>query len=144
MPVPEDQTLANLPASVRALIDVIGLQAAITLVQVYGGTILKLPTRARPGGQTRERLALLIGAAAADALIAAYPGEALAMARCLAALRDRRDREIIAAYDAGARVADLARGHRLTERQIRTILKRSPGESTPALTDAQPLQIALF
>ena len=133
----------NLPRSVRDLIDLIGFTPAIALVNVYSGKILKVPTGAREDGQTRSRLIGIMGLEAADKFIAIYGGERLQVARCVKAMRAERNLRIINAYDEGVSVPSLAGEHLLTERQIRTILKRVPGDSViglnrmPAMDDRQ-------
>lgn len=118
--------MSNLPASVLELIDQIGSAAALRLVQTRGGTLLRVPVAWREHSPARDALVELIGEPAAAALIAAYPGQRLAIPRCAQALRDERDARIIAAYSAGVAVSTLARQHQLTERQIRHLLKRCP------------------
>lgn len=135
----------NLPASVRDLIAVMGLQPAVALVQAYGGRSLRVPTGAHADGQVLARLTGLLGGAAAQAFIAHYGGERLTIARCAAALRDERDAQIIADYTAGRSVPALAGEHALTERQIRSILKRVPGERAGfARQGADERQLNLF
>lgn len=120
---------SSLPQSIVDLVELVGVDAALALVRDFGGTVLRVPFRERREGRTREALVTAMGETAALAFIDRYSGETLAIARCAAALRDRRDAAIIAAYDAGASVARLARDNRLTDRQVRTILKRCPGEA---------------
>lgn len=109
-------------------------------MQTQGGTILRLPVAWREHSPVRDALVELLGAAAAAALISAYPGHRLFIPRCAQALRDTRDETIIADYSAGVAVPSLARQHQLTERQIRSILKRCP---PPTGVDLSP-QLPLF
>lgn len=134
----------NLPASVRELIDLLGAAPALALVRAFGGTVIKVPSRDRQESRLRERLIGVMGEAAARLFIDRYSGEALSIARCAAALRDERDRAIIAAYDGGASAASLATEHVMTERQVRTILKRVPGEGGRFLVGGEALQSELF
>lgn len=131
----------NLPASVRELIAAIGLQPTLALVQTYGGRTLRVPTGARAEKQVRERLIGLLGSGPALTLIRHYGGERITVARCAALLRDERDTAIIAAYTAGRSVPALAGEHLLTERQIRTILKRTPGSGLPNPADERQLSL---
>lgn len=133
----------NLPASVQQLIELVGVGPALALVRAFGGNVIKVPSRDRRDGRLRERLIEVMGEAPALLFIDRYSGETISIARCAAAARDERDREIIAAYDAGRTVAVLASEHILTERQIRTILKRVPGE-TVGVDLGQPQQATLF
>lgn len=130
-----------LPRSVREMVAHIGLPATMTIVRVHGGTVLRVPTGAREDGQQLLELIERIGEPATRALIAAYGGERLFIPRCAQAVRDMRDRRIIAAYDAGQSVNSLAREHTLTDRQIRTILKRCPGQPVGGI---DTIQGALF
>ncbi|WP_300335597.1 Mor transcription activator family protein [Accumulibacter sp.] len=134
----------NLPASVRELIALIGLAPTLALVNVWGGQILHVPTGDNPNSKARRRLVAVIGDSATEALIWNYPGAKLTIARCVAAMRDERDRRIIAAYGAGTPVAQLVADHQLTDRRIRTIIKRSPGDSVAGLAPGQARQLALF
>ena len=134
----------NLPASVLQIIDLVGLAPALALVQAFAGNVIKIPVNSGLGGHMRERLVMIMGGQAADQLIAAYGGERLAIARCVKAMRDARDRQIIDDYDRGHPVSALTAKYLLTDRQIRTILKRSPGESAIALAEGYRRQITLF
>lgn len=120
----------NLPPSIRDLVDLVGFSATMALVKAYGGIhINKVPVHgAREHGAIRARLIELMGEEAALKLIQVYSGERLYIARCEAALRDERDRRIIADYDANTSAAVLALREGMTERNVRNILKRVPGE----------------
>lgn len=120
--------MENLPKSVRDIIELIGLAPAMALVQAFPGNIIKVPVGAIEDGKMRTRLIGLMGIEAAEKFIATYGGERLAIPRCVQAIRDERDRRIIDEYDAGKPVSSLALDFGLTERQIRTILKRTPKE----------------
>jgi Mor family transcriptional regulator len=67
-----------------------------------------------------------MGEEAAEKFIKTYSGERFPVARCEAALRDARDTEIIAKYDSGVSGVKLAIEYGMTERNVRTILKRIP------------------
>lgn len=117
---------ARLPRSVRDLVDCIGYEAALALVGAIGGqAAIKVPLSLATG--TGAWLVAVMGEEAAARFVAHYQGERFAVARCAGALKDARDQQIIDAYTAGTRVNDLVVAHRLTERQIRNILKRTPG-----------------
>lgn len=124
------EAASNLPKSIRDLVDLVGMPATMALVRAYGGTCInKVPVHgAREGGAIRVRLIELMGAEAALKLIQTYSGERLPIARCEAALRDERDTRIIAAYDANTSAATLALREGMTERHVRNILKRVPGD----------------
>ncbi len=71
-------------------------------------------------------LVALLGEEKAGILMYHYGGERVSMPRCEAALRGARNREIIAKYDSGISAPRLAREYKMTERNIRTILKTVP------------------
>lgn len=121
--------MSRLPESIANIVELVGLDGALALVNAFGGLILPVPKGIREeDGNTREKLIEILGEPAALRFMATYGGERLTIARCAAALRDERDRQIIESYSRGESVAELVRRHQLTERQIRTILKRTPGE----------------
>jgi Mor family transcriptional regulator len=91
----------------------------------------------RPTASGLADLVELIGTAATTKLIAVYGGEKIWIPRCAQALRDIRDRRIIAAYDGGQSASRLAREHSLTDRQIYTILKRCPGQPVGGMGSGQ-------
>ena len=139
--------MSNLPQSVRDIIDLVGVTPALALVRAYPGNILKVPKGAREDGQVRARLIGIMGLDAANTFIATYGGDRLSIPRCVEALRDERDQRIIASYDDGQSVPELAVEHILTERQIRTILKRVPGDAIGGLGRPQMIddkQLGLF
>lgn len=74
----------------------------------------------------KSNLVALLGEEKATILMRHYGGERVALARCHSALRDVRDREIIAKYDSGISAARLAIEYEMTERNVRNILKRTP------------------
>ena len=127
-----------LPDSLRAIALHCGLDAALQLVATHGGTEIFVPTHERC--RSGAALVLLLGAAAARALIRSYPGSRLPIPRCAGVRRDLRDQAIIAAYTAGTSVRDLARQHEITTRQVRTILKRIPEAASVQIAS----QLTLF
>lgn len=114
----------HLPASVRELVEVIGLAAALAIVEARGGVRLSVPTKA-----TAEHwLAELIGLEALEALVAVYAREEIEVPRCAAALRTLQERRIVAEFERGASNAELARKYQYTERGIRKLRRRVEGE----------------
>lgn len=135
---------SSLPASILEIIDLVGSDPALALVREFGGTVIKVPSRERREGRTREALVEAMGEPAATLFIGRYSGEMLTIARCAAALREQRDRAIIAAYDAGQPVSRIALSNRLTERQVRTILNRQPGDDGARFLADEASQASLF
>lgn len=115
----------RLPQSIQEMSGLIGLPAALALVNAYGGLILRVPTGKRVGGKVESDLLALLGAESAKALIFNYGGQRISIARCCGALRDARDQKIIAEYGAGTSVRSLSKRHGMTDRNVRNILKRA-------------------
>ncbi|MBF0147228.1 MAG: hypothetical protein HQL84_13825 [Magnetococcales bacterium] len=109
---------ARFPESLKEIRDAIGLDNTLKLVTNCGGTRIFIPKRI----SAQHRLANLLGLKAARQLSRRFGGESLSVVRGAPALRALRNKEIIDQYNKGARVADLARSHALTERRIYTIL----------------------
>ncbi|MCX8017053.1 MAG: hypothetical protein N2690_04005 [Rhodocyclaceae bacterium] len=101
------------------LIRLIGREAVETLVSVAGGLAVRIPKRPPLDGPLAE-----LPMPAQEALAAYAGGDVLYIPKCDGAARAARDAAIRAAYDAGARVQDLARQYRLTERWVYEILGR--------------------
>ncbi|RMG56332.1 MAG: DNA transposition protein [Gammaproteobacteria bacterium] len=120
---------AYLPASVRELVDVIGLPAALAIVEARGGVRLTVPSRA----SAEHWLADLIGLEALEKLVAVYAREEIEVPRCAAALRALRAREIVAEFERGASNAELARKYHYTERGIRKLRRRVEAETRRGL-----------
>lgn len=123
-------SMDNLPPSIRDLIELVGMPATMALVKEYGGICInKVPVYGSgKEGAIRARLIELMGEEAAEKFIQVYSGERFPVARCAEALRDERDRRIIAAYDTDVSAATIALRENMTERNVRNILKRVPGE----------------
>lgn len=103
-----------LPPLIRDIARVIGMAETLKLVDVYGGTTLRVPVRFKPD----HVLCKIIGPAKAIALIDEFAGEALEVAKCDEAMRVIRNRLIV---DSDKIQKELAREWGLTERQIRNI-----------------------
>lgn len=115
----------GLPESLTAVIEVIGFEATIELVDHFGGIRVWVPDRPR---RIRDEhpLAKAIGIDAARQLAETFSGEELCVPRAAAALRNARNTEICALYATGEwTAAQLARKFQLTERQIYSILSAS-------------------
>lgn len=117
---------AALPESIRELVDHIGLEGALVLVKAYGGTVLRVPVGKRKDGKMYVSLVELLGEQTADVLVRVYGAGIMVVPRCADALRMARNAEMIAKYDSGIPAPKLARQYRLTDRQVRAILKTVP------------------
>ena len=103
-----------LPGIVRDIADLVGLAAALKVVEHYQGIRMWVPVKFDP----EHILVKQLGPAAALKLVDYYPGEKLEIPRCLAAIRAVRDAEI---RSGGLSQRQYAAKHGLTERQIRNI-----------------------
>ncbi|MCX8016638.1 MAG: hypothetical protein N2690_01855 [Rhodocyclaceae bacterium] len=101
----------------------IGREALAALIQICGGLAVPIPKSAPMKGPLCD-----LPLSAQQALCDAFGGTVLYIPKCDGAARAARDAAIRAAYDAGARVQDLARQYRLTERWIYEILGRPQDE----------------
>lgn len=109
------------PESVRELIGLLGLEAALILVKEYGGLVISIPFR-NLGGEQGRRLAQLIGFEKAVELVGRYGGERLLIPRCVAAMKAIRNRKIVAEYSGGKPVRIISREYELSERAVWLIL----------------------
>lgn len=93
--------LDHLPASARALVELIGLQATLRLIEHYGGQVFQIPKGKRRRGNTfLADLAEKIGLPAAKQLSATFGGEYKAIPLCYRAVLAVRDAALQARYDA--------------------------------------------
>lgn len=112
-----------LPESVRGLVELLGWDAAMRLVNAYGGLMVTIPTGKRANA-VADQLTELLGGPAAAVLMHHHSGERLTIPRCRDLLLAERNRALVAAYDAGTPVPELCRRYSLGERQVRGILSR--------------------
>ncbi|KUY80122.1 MULTISPECIES: Mor transcription activator family protein [unclassified Burkholderia] len=122
-----------LPDVVKTMIKLIGWPATIRLIEQLGGTNFPIAMRRSRRGEIRyEALAEIVGTDAADLLTTHFGGDVLCVPLCKVAIRELQHRSIRAEFDALTRehpanhaATQLARRHRMTERHIWRILKRS-------------------
>ncbi len=115
-------------ADVSFLERLIGPEAVETLVSVAGGLVLRIPKRPPLDGPLAD-----LPMPAQEALTAWAGGDRIYIPKCDGAARARRDRTIIALYDAGVSVKDIARRYHLTERWVYEIIGRQPTSQQPSL-----------
>lgn len=116
---------ALLPPMAKEMAQVVGLRAALAVVEHWGGTRLCVPHRLTDD----HPLMQVLGAEAAEQLAAHYRGETLTVPRAAAALRAALYDQIVQEYDGGEKTAgQLAREHRVTERWIFYIVARARRE----------------
>lgn len=113
----------DLPASLKEMVDVIGLQATLKLVEARGGVRLYVPFEIKP----EHWISRLIGFEQAVKLARYYGGQdPFFIPRALDAVIAVRNREIRQKYSMGKTQAELAREYSLTERWVREIVNEVP------------------
>ncbi len=128
MPSPTTTDLPLLPNSINALVQVIGLNATLKLVEMRGGRCLDVPRRAKP----THWLVPHIGQAQLANLVAIYGGEHLEIARCAALMRAIQEQAIVADFAGGLSNSQLAEKYRMTIRGI-TGLRRRVEQAAPSV-----------
>lgn len=126
--------LADLPQSARDLIDLIGLPATVALIQAMPGIKYPIPVGEanNPAGAARfSYLVEAVGDEAARILVREFGGDDLYVPSCKRAIILARDREIVAAYDKGDQVWELALRYKLSYRSIEIILKKTDTSLVP-------------
>ncbi|QIE86164.1 Mor transcription activator family protein [Pseudomonas nitroreducens] len=136
-----EQVREQLPAQVLEIAQVVGMSAALRLVNELGGTTWDFAKGSNRNGVIKvAALADIVGDEAAERLTARFAGNSFYVARCDVALRRLRDLEIHRQFDQAVRegvstrtvVAELARTYKLSDRRIWIILKQYlPEPSVP-------------
>ena len=111
-----------LPYVVQDIAHLIGLGAALKLVEHYKGTSMWVPGQFKPD----HVLVKIVGHHAASQLIEAYGGECLEMPKCEDAVRAVRNGQIKLSDKSQSQ---LAREYNLTVRQIRNIQGDRPEDA---------------
>lgn len=119
----------DLPELVLELEELIGLSAALVIVERWGGTRLFVPERLT----AEHRLVAAIGWEAAEQVVSIYAGDYLRVPRCAAMLRAKRNAELRARHAKGESAATLAREYAMTERNVWLIL----ASAQPVVDDRQ-------
>lgn len=118
---------AQLPGSLGEVVDAIGIDAALRLVEQLGGTRLYVPERMTPN----HPVVALLGHKHAYTLASQFGGDQIILPRCVAAMRALRDTAIREQRSGGASTKTLALKHGLTERQIYAILAGGEEQASP-------------
>lgn len=141
---------ALVPKLVTEWVCLMGVGPTMALVNTYPGMQLKVP-KGFVDGLMKQRLERILGRAAADAFIGRHGGEHLTVPRCAGLMRSLRNAEIIAAYDRGETLNELALAHGLSVRQLRSVLNCPAATTAPAgprrlvsLGDGNPNQFHLI
>ena len=118
-----DAGLDALPASARDLAGIVGLPAAIGLLERFGGVTALYVPKDVTGGHI---LAQIMGEPAARKLSDVYGGDYVRnIPRCAGAMRAVRDRAVVRRKAEGAAPRDIAQEFGLTERWVWEILTRA-------------------
>ncbi|TAN50877.1 MAG: hypothetical protein EPN21_07965 [Methylococcaceae bacterium] len=129
--VPDNLPLHLLPPTLRQIAELCGLPVLVKLVRRFGGSSLWIP---QADHLTDSPLLPLIGAEAAQRLAAAFGGRYLPIGKAHQAMLHIRDAQITYEhYQLGYSVVRLARRWWLSDRQIRTIVGKTPLPASPQL-----------
>ena len=135
--------LSDLPQSAIDLITLIGLTAAVRLIESLPGIKFPVPKGEDNNPEGAARFAMLVdvvGEPAARVLLKHFGGTDMYVPSCKKAMQRVRDRQIVADYDAGMSVFELAIKYRLSYRRIEVILKAT--DTTPAEPSQQAERFA--
>lgn len=124
VPLRSEIAREDLPATARELVEVIGIDATIDLVKMFGGDDLKIPEVVNGTSRMWEILVETVGPDAAAKLVHRYAGTPIYIPVCRMALIAHRDRAIIQRFDAGEPFDKLRREHKITRRHLYRILKK--------------------
>lgn len=116
----------DLPKMARRLVEMIGLDATISLIQAEGGNELRLAEVIDGHSSAWVRLVEIIGDDAATRLVRDWPDTRIYVPMCLQALRTQRTREIIRRFDAGESFDSIRSRYKISRRHLFRLLKR-PG-----------------
>lgn len=115
----DDLDVALLEPLLRQLVELIGIQATMAIVERCGGTLLNIPRQADQNALLLE----LVGAERAAILGRALGPDRLLIPKAQPALRDVRDRRVMAALQSRS-VRQVAREFGLGERWVWELKRR--------------------
>lgn len=127
---------ADLPATARDLIRLVGWPGAEALIRELGGIPFPVPKGANnnPAGAARfERLAELVGMRGAERIVAEYGDDVLNIPNCKTAIARAKMRAMRARCDAGATLEEIALEFGVTTRWVSIVLKRPDDGGGPVL-----------
>lgn len=114
----------QLPKTARALVEVVGLDATIDLVKMFGGDEFYLPDAIDGASKLWAALVEAMGRDACVKLIDAFGGTRIYVPTCQAALLNLRNREIVRQYDAGEPFDAIRRRYRVSRSYLFRVLKK--------------------
>jgi hypothetical protein len=127
---------SRIPESLDEVIGIIGITSTLKLVEAFGGTSIRIPSRRNLNES--NPLAQVIGMDALLGLITKIGvGIYLYIPRCTSSMRLKRDQQIVA-LSATLSVEALARKFNLSDRQIWSILKKTPVDDQHAPANSIP------
>ena len=109
-----------LTSRTQELVEIVGLSAALKIVELRGGIRLSVPTRVKPD----HWLVPHIGITALKHLVDYYKGEEIEIDRCVRALSAIKEQQIVEESEQGTSNAQLARKYGYTERGMRKLRRR--------------------
>ncbi|MFI3218366.1 MAG: helix-turn-helix domain-containing protein [Methylococcales bacterium] len=110
-----------LPKRTAELVQVVGFDAAMALVNQFGGTHLNIPKKAR----LNHKLCSVIGLVSLEKLCAYYGGTPLEIDLCANIISQQKKLLIMMDVKAGVSNAVVARKFNTTERNVRRIKQKS-------------------
>lgn len=129
-----DIHIDDLPETIQSLVDLIGIDATMRIVEERGGIRLYVPKVA----DLDHPIAAWIGMDAFEALVGMYGGEEIDVARCEIAMQSVKRRQILVDLQSNS-IAFVARKHKYTERGVRKLLRRAEANG-----DIETNQMDLF
>jgi len=126
---------STLPNTIKNMSEVIGLPAALALVDKFGGTEIRIPSRRDENSAgAYQRLVETIGDDAAHKLVKSYSGDEIYIPNCNKTRKVLRDIEMVRSYDAliceissRQAIKSLAAEHHLSSRQVEKIVNAPTG-----------------
>ncbi|MBF0153407.1 MAG: hypothetical protein HQL64_06690 [Magnetococcales bacterium] len=109
----------ELPVSLQNIVDLIGINKTLCLVEKWGGSSLPVLRHIKENHQ----LVKLLGTEAITSLANHFGSERFYIPRAVKILRQQRNREIRAAYDSGMTGDQVARKFKISATMIWKILK---------------------
>ena len=124
---------ARLPPRVRALVKLLGVDAALALLEARGGVPLYIPKSIETARSYRWANAL--GSDALKALCEEFGGLSVELPKADSILRQMRNAAILRDATRGVSTTTLAQEHRLCRRQVINILRAADSEGAAAARD---------
>ena len=119
----------DMPATALDLVRLVGLEAALGLIQELGGVPFPVPkgVNNNTAGSARfERLAEIVGQDGALRIVAEYGDDVLNIPTCKQAFAKAKKRAMAAYFDQGATLEEVAVAFRVTTRWVSIAMKTIP------------------